>query len=397
MKSGATNQSRDRKGSPDDDTVGGMLLKFRSWDCSCAGRLPFSSTPRRSLTIAALIGAFSFAGCQGRSSNAHSVREQLLVTESRSSPTASDGTVPAGRTNVRGVDPIATVNGTPIDRGELLRILLEGRGLTTLQQMILCEAAVQEARRQGVVVKPADIDREYDLTLQANRYNGHDPDKLTPARRETLMEEWRRTRGVSREELAVAMRRQAHLRPIAERRITITEDMLHQEYDRAHGEKVEVRHIQIAAPRFYPQLKERLDRGEAFESLVTAYSQNTLSREQTGLLPPFAASDDSVPAVFVKAAFDLQPGEVSNLIEAEGSYHVLKLERRIPADGAKFDEVRPRLEKNLQARLAAREMEALSERLLLSAQLRITDPVLREQYQKRLSTKEIVGPPLSGS
>jgi foldase protein PrsA len=238
--------------------------------------------------------------------------------------------------------------------------------------------------------------REYDLTLQADRFDGKDPDKLTPARREELIENWLRTRTVTREELAVAMRRQAYLRPIADRRVTITESMLRQEYDRVHGEKVEVLHIQIPAPRFYPQIKERLEKGESFEALVKAFSQNALSRDQGGKLPPFAASDDSVPAIFVKAAFAMKPGEVSNLLEAEGSYHVLKLERKVPADGAKFEDARPHLERPLRARLVAKEMETLAERLLLSAQLRISDPVLREQYEKRLTSKEIAGPPLSG-
>ncbi|MNC98828.1 hypothetical protein D3C83_169040 [compost metagenome] len=40
----------------------------------------------------------------------------------------------------------------------------------------------------------------------------------------------------------------------------------------------------------------------------------------------------------------MQPGEVSNLIEAEASFHILKLERRIPADEAKFEDVRAHLE-----------------------------------------------------
>ncbi len=288
------------------------------------------------------------------------------------------------------------VNGSPIDRGELVRILLESRGLTTMQQLVLCEVSRQEARRQGIDVKPADIDREYDLTLQADQFDGKDPDKLTPARREELIANWLRTRAVSREELAVAMRRQAYLRPIAERHVTITETMLRQEYDRVHGEKVEVRHLQIPAPRYYAQIKERLDQGESFESLVRKYSQNSTSRDNDGLLPPISVSDDSFPPVFVTAAFALQPGQISNLLEAAGSYHLLKLERKIPADGVSFEDAKPHLERPYRARLVAREMESLAERLYLAAQLRIYDPQLRAQYQKELAEKTIVGPPLSG-
>lgn len=361
-----------------------------------------SIVPQRFRPIAVLIGMLVLmAGCERRNSNAHSVREELLASESKSfspasQPDAAQDSSPSVQTSVRSGDPVAMVNGSPIDRGELMKILMESRGLTTMQQLVLCEVSRQEARRQGIVVKPSDIDREYELTLQADQFDGKDPDKLTPARREELIANWLRTRDVSKEELAVAMRRQAYLRPMAERRVTITESMLRQEYERVHGEKVEVRHLQIPAPRYYAQIKERLDRGESFESLVKKYSQNSTSRDNGGLLPPISVSDDSFPPVFVAAAFALQPGQVSNLLEAAGSYHLLKLERKIPADGVSFEAAKPHLERPYRARLVAREMESLAEQLFLSAKLRIYDPQLREQYQKELAAKAIVGPPLTG-
>ncbi len=291
---------------------------------------------------------------------------------------------------------VASVNGVAIERKDLIDLLLRAKGLTILQQMVLRETAKQEARRKGIAIVEADIEQEYEFTLQADQFNGKDPDKLTPARREQLIDDWARTRGVSREELRMAMERQACLRKLVQDRIEIDETMLRKEFDRTYGEKVEVRHIQLEASRYFPQIKQRLERGEKFEELARQFSMNGLSKRNGGLLPPFGAADDTVPGVFIKAAFELKPGEYTNPIEAEGYVHVLKLERRIPAEPAKFDDVRATLTRHLKARLTATAMQDIGARLLMQAELRIEDAVLREQYKRLQTAKEIEGPALLG-
>jgi len=292
--------------------------------------------------------------------------------------------------------PIATVNDVAIERKEFVDLLIRAKGLTLLQQLMLRDVAAQEARKMGASLTEPDVEAEYDLTLQAEHFNGKDPDKLTPARREQMIVDWTTSRGVSREELRIAMERQAYLRKVVAGRIEITAEMVQKEYDRTYGQKVEVRHLQLAAPRFFPDIKARLDKGEKFEDLVRQFSQNSLSRERGGLLPPFAANDDTVPAVFVKTAFLLKEGEYSNPIESEGSYHVLKLERRIPAEKVPLDEVKSKLRKRLDARLTMQAMQDLSARLLMQAELRIEDPVLREQYRAQQASGQIHGPVLIG-
>jgi len=155
-------------------------------------------------------------------------------------------------------------------------------------------------------------------------------------------------------------------------------------------------YIRCINPSCDAQIKERLDQGEKFEELVRQYSQNSLSRERGGLLPPFAANDDTVPAVFVKTAFALKEGEYSNPIESEGSYHVLKLERRIPAETVPLEEVKSKLRMRLDARLSMQAMQDLSARLLMQAELLCADPVLREQYRAQQASGQIHGPVLIG-
>ncbi len=327
---------------------------------------------------------------------APTVRQRIAQEEDAAAPGAT--TQPAAQSP----DPtpsgpaVAWVNDVPIERQALSRLLWESRGLALLQQLVLRDVARQEAERLELSLTPEAVDREYDLTLQADRFNGDDPQSLTPARREQLIDEWTRTRGVTRRELAIAMERQAFLRQMAKDRITITEAMLRREFARVHGEKVEVRHIQIDAPRTWPQIEQRIKMGEDFADLVADYSQNRLSRQDRGLLPPFTADDPGVPAAFAEVAFALEPGQISNPIETQGSYHVLRLERRIPADDLTFDQTEEELRQNLHARLLAEGMESLGQQLLSRSKLQIEDRLLRRQYQAQHAAGRLAGPPLAG-
>ena len=351
------------------------------------------------LAISCLGLALPF-GCERGGDAAPSVRDQLSMA--KDPPTKATAEPPPARTEPAPATPktvssrpIALVNGSPIERQDLVNLLIETRGLSQLQQLVLAEVARQETRRQGLDVSNADIENEYEHTLQADRFNGRDPDKLTPARREQLIDEWITSRGITRRELEIAIERQAHLRRLAEREVTITEEALREEFRIKHGERVEVRHIQIAAPRIWPRIKKRLDAGEDFEKLVRDFSENVISREKGGLLPPFAVKDDpTVPPEFATLASQLQPGEVSNPVEAEGRYHILQLVRRIPPDEQSFEELRPLLERHLHARLVAQKMEALGERLLMQARIDIKDATLRRQYEERRTARQIVGPRL---
>ena len=345
--------------------------------------------------------AFGSPGCSNMFGNADAPTEQPTVSDRLAVAGKPHNPVPAETQgglggSERAVPPVATVNGQPVPRRELIRLLVKGRGLALLQQMLLLEVARQEADRLGLKVTKADIRHEYDLTLRGERFDGKDVEALTPARRKQLIDQWTRTRGIPRTELKIAMERQSTLRKIAQGQVEITDAMLHREYNRVHGEKVEVRHIQLPAKRTYMQIMQRLKQGDRFEDLVLDYSENRLSRQRQGLLPAFAADDPKVPAIFAKVAFMLKPGQVSNPIEAEGSFHILKLERRIAADGVPFEEVRDELRHHLRERLVAKRMEELGRRLFLRAKIDIEDQTLRDQYNLRRSSKQIEGPPLTG-
>lgn len=291
---------------------------------------------------------------------------------------------------------VASVNGQTITRDWLSRELIASHGLSLLTQKVALEVVRQEAQKGKLVLSPAEIDAEYDLTLRFASMTEAERKALTPQRRAQLIEQWRQSRGVSVEELRLAMERQALLRKLAAERLTVNESMLRDEFARIYGTKVECRHIVVASLRDADKLRTRLDAGDDFATLARRSSINNISAPDGGSLPPFSQNDETIPALLREAAFRMEPGQVSNPIQINGQIHLLKLERRIAPTIITFESVRAAVESALRDRLTPVRMETLLSSLQEQAVLKIDDPVLRQQYHDAVKSGRLTGPALGG-
>jgi len=363
-------------------------------------RIRFSN---RGVSILNALLGMAVAGCVHSNGKSPTVRERMASGDNghaSASADAADGNAASSNEPPPGSNvpapgtpsPIAVVNGVPIDRRAYSEMLLRSHGLPLLQRWMLRDLARQEAKKEGVSISPQDTDREYELMFRESVSGTVDEGTWTPVRRQQFIDEMLRLRGWSVEELDLVMERQALLRKVCEKRVVVEDTVLRKEFAREYGEKVQVRHVQVAALRFWEPLKSRLDAGESFEEVARKYSENLVSRDSGGLLPPFSRDEPGYPAGLVKAAFELGVGEMSNPIQADGAYHVLKLERRIPAQQASFDSVKETLRTTVRDRMIAQEMNNLSAYQFKNARISINEPVLREQYRQRVSRREIDGP-----
>lgn len=291
-------------------------------------------------------------------------------------------------------EPIAFVNGKPIDREAVVSILIEGHGLGVLQQVVALEVVRQAAEKRGIRIREVDIDNEYDYTIYSPQLQGDSTALLNPIRKNELIQVWLRRTGVSASELRLAMVRQAYLRKMAADRVTVSEDAVRAEYERQCGEKVVVRHIQLAALRDYDQLRARIDAGDDFSALAARFSINEATARDGGLLPPFSIGDLRVPKTLREAAFQLKVGQTSDPIAFEGHYHILRVEQRIPRCGQTLDAMRDQLIRNIRNRQTADQMDQISLDLQSQSRLKITDKALRERYDAARAAGRVVGPAL---
>lgn len=286
-------------------------------------------------------------------------------------------------------DAVALVNGSAVSKKELIDILIEARGVEVLQQMIIMQVARQETRARGIRVSQADIDEELRSALDSIAENaGMDMAEASDRNKRQALDKVLAERGISMAEFMIGMERNACLRKLAERDIRITDETLREEFARAYGERVLVRHIQIGQ-RDTRGLNEALDllaRGADFADVARRLSSNSETATRGGEMEPFTFDDSDIPPALRETAFSLKAGGVSSPVLAGQFVHILKLERRIPAEGVKFDDVRDEIELRVRKRAMPQAMSELAKGLFVKAKIKVLDSRLREKYQQFLES-----------
>lgn len=284
---------------------------------------------------------------------------------------------------------IAAVNGKTIRKGDLVAALIEQDGLRYIEDEVLLIAAKQRASEMGVTVTSADIRRAHDKALEQLQTPIVNTDSLPIDRSaaERLLSEFLGAKNISRAEWDRRMEQRAYFNAIAEAEISergITEDELQKEYARSYGERVQIRHVQVASLAAVDRARAAIVGGRDFELVAREMSENAITAANGGLLPPFARDDPAVSPLIRQTAFGLEPGQISAAVHEGGWYHLIRLEQRFPASGVGFENVdRAVLERRLRDRLIESRLNELEEELFVSAAVDIRDPVLRRQFQEK--------------
>jgi len=160
----------------------------------------------------------------------------------------------------------------------------------------------------------------------------------------------------------------------------------------APGTSVRARHILLVAPQgatdaqrdslvtVARSLRQQILEGADFAALATQYSQDPGSAVQGGDLGFFERGQ--MVAAFDQAAFALEPGEISEVVESPFGLHLIKVEEKeVPA----FDAIREQFRiQFIQTRIAAAEADYLAS-LEGPANVEIVDgayAVVREMAQR---------------
>jgi len=291
----------------------------------------------------------------------------------------------------------AVVNGARVDAARLNAILYEGRGAEVLEQLAVLEAARQRAAAIGIQVNPADIESERRLSLQRLQGSLQDVSgpKTSPDAEAALLETVLAQRKISRREFELFVERNAYLRRIAMPGVVVSEADLEAEFRLRYGERVHVRHIQLATPAQVERAQSDLRAGLAFAEAALRHSANTASAAEGGRLDPFTADDPRVPEGFRRAAFALSPGEASAPVRVGRWLHIIRVDRREPAMDVSMAAVRAELETAVRQRLAEDAMQDLFNELLDSVDVEVIEPTLRRAWEDRRG-RQSGGAPAAG-
>lgn len=256
-----------------------------------------------------------------------------------------------------GLDVVAEVNGEKITRQELSELLIESFGEQALDVLIRRAVIYQQAQKLGITVDPQEV------TDRLNRLLDGEVDALVRARGmkdEAELAAEIKQMGMDlptlKERMAARIRKGMETELLAEKivegTVTVTEEEMHQAYEEEYGEKIEASQIVLSTKKEAEETLKKLKAGADFETLARNESIDRLSAANGGRMLPFGPNE----GVFGPATAGLQKGELSDIISTDDGYHILKVNNRKPRGSARFEDVRPELEKLVKQRAVKKRL-----------------------------------------
>ena len=137
------------------------------------------------------------------------------------------------------------------------------------------------------------------------------------------------------------------------------------------GEEVRARHILLDSKDRAREVYEKLAHGSDFAQLARQYSKDPGSKDQGGELG-FFARGQMVPQ-FEDVAFRLKKGEISEPVESQFGWHIVRIDDRRQRAAPPFETVRERV----VASMIHKKAQQVAADLRLKAQIEYIDPELK--------------------
>lgn len=213
-----------------------------------------------------------------------------------------------------------------------------------LDQLIAAELLYQESKKSGISVGSSDIEEEFERIKM-----GFGDEKT--------FKEVLEARGITEEDLKEDVRKGIYINSFLDKQIyedfTITEEQKKEEYEKnknklRSAEEIRASHILIranrdAGPAEKKEAKDKIDllrrkalAGEDFAKLARENSED--GSASTGGDLGFFKRGDMIKS-FEDVAFSLKEGDISEVIQTDFGYHIIKLTDRRPERIFTYEEV----------------------------------------------------------
>jgi peptidyl-prolyl cis-trans isomerase C len=313
-------------------------------------------------------------------------------------PTAADEakkSAPAEAAKTSPGDVLAKVNGTSITRGEVdraMKVLLAQNPArqpmtaemtkqaqeATLNQLITAELLYQAGTKKEI----KDLDKQVQDRISQSKAK-------FPSAAE--FEKALATNDLTEKDLAVITRKDIVITKLVETeivtKVTVPEADAKKFYDENKDKffkqeaGVRASHILISVdPKAKPEekkaakekaeaIRKRIVAGEDFATLAKSES-GCPSSKQGGDLGFFSKGQMVEP--FEKAAFALKPGELSDVVETQFGYHIIKVTEKKEAGSVPFEEVKDKIQTYLKNQKIQKAVADYSDELKKKATIELT-------------------------
>jgi peptidyl-prolyl cis-trans isomerase C len=329
---------------------------------------------KRTLTLLALVALCACSKTPGGATTANAATPSAQVA----SQEPGGGAPPAGA--VLGPEPakpvpaqlpevLARVNGEAVNKTEFDRAItaLEARNggpvpaqqrdrivREVLDQIVSYKLLIQESRARKIVVEDSEVDAR--MKEIQGQFPSEDAFKQMLTSRKTTIDQ---VRADIRQDVTVQkLIASAIADKVAVKPEQITDFFAKNPDQFKQPERVRASHILITVPKGSDAAAKTAARtkaadilkdvkaGKDFAALAKQHSQDPGSAQNGGDLGFFQQGQMVGP--FNDVAFNLTPGQVSDLVETEFGFHIIKVAEKQSARAVPLDEVRPQLEQYLE-------------------------------------------------
>ena len=311
-------------------------------------------------------------------------------------------------------------SGLAISSGELLEPLIEAHGLDILLRVVYRDMARQQYHLSfpAGVVTPEDfaaerkrklagffetVDTRIDEEIDTARKLPKDKEAEGKARIQRLEEERQvqhqqvvtqmlQRERITEPELELFVQTNTYLRKIAEPQVvkSITEDLLHKEFGGPLWRK--------SADSTHPAQPAAgcADRsagaggGREIWGRCASTARTTMTRHLKGSGCLLLRDNPRVEKVIRDVAFSLQVGQVSDLINADNVFHLIKLEERIPPRAIKYESERDILFADVREDNVRNVVNVMWQAIAakVARSLHVNDPTMSAQWEQRLAAMQ---------
>lgn len=223
---------------------------------------------------------------------------------------------------------VATVNGEKITKEELYQLLVEQNGSQAVNQLVSQKIVELEAKKNNITVSEAEIQEK--LAELKKSYGGDEAFA-------TVLE----YNNLSLEDLTKNLELNLKITKLLEPGISISDDEIAEYFETnkasfAVSDQVKASHILTETAEAAAEVKSKLDQGEDFSELTKQYSIDESSKDQGGDLGTFGKG--KMTAKFEEAAFNLEIGQISEPVQTEFGYHIIKVDEKIQGKEANLED-----------------------------------------------------------
>ncbi len=245
-----------------------------------------------------------------------------------------------GQTGKAGVSgAAATVNGEKVTKQELYDAMYKQGGETTLDSLISEKLVTQEVDKAKVKVDEAAIEAE--LAQIKTQF----PDE---AQFNSAMEQ----SGFTLDSLKSEIRKNQEISKIFESKMDLSDAKLKEYFDKNAEqyntpEQLMISHILVEKQEDADKILADLKGGADFAAVAKEKSTDPGSKDNGGSLGSFISRGQGLDQAFEDAAFKLNKGEMSGVVQSSFGFHIIKVMDKKEAVQANFDKQKEDVKKSM--------------------------------------------------